>query len=310
MRAETAQDSPHTPERELGAPVEVSVVIVTWNAGDVLLECLRSLEASPPAVGWEAIVIDNASSDGTIPQVQEEFPAVRVIVNPHNRGLAAANNQGIAASQGPFVVISNPDVLYRPGAIDALLDLLRRHDRAAFAIASLRHPDGSRQTSAGDLPSLGEALLGQRLSRRRRAAVRRMWWHEWPGDQERVVGHGAEACYAVRRDALAEVGLQDERFILDWEGLDWSARVWKAGWEVWFCPAAEVTHLGGVSVRQAGARWIASTHLGMYRYFAARTPSVTRPLLALTIATRALAKLLASTAGARLYEKARRSGPT
>lgn len=137
-----------------------------------------------------------------------------------------------------------------------------------------------------------------------------MWWHDWPADEERAVGHGAEACYAVRRLALDEIGVQDERFVLDWEGLDWSARAWEAGWEVWFCPAATVTHVGGVSVRQVTARWIASTHLGMYRYFASRVPSISRPLLALAVGLRATVKLLVSTAGARLYDRAHRSDPT
>ena len=307
MRAETAQDFPHASQGGLGTPVQVSVVIVTWNSRNVLLDCLRSLQDNPPSASWEAIVVDNASSDETVTDVRDQFPWARVIANPGNRGLAAGNNQGIAASAAPFVVISNPDVLYGPAAIDALLDLLGRRGRAAFAIANLRHPNGVRQTSAGDLPSLREALLGQRISRLQRGSGRGMWWHDWPADEERTVGHGAEACYAVRRAALAEIGLQDERFILDWEGLDWSARAWEAGWEIWFCPAARVTHLGGTSVRQATARWIASTHLGMYRYFAARLPAVARPPLVMAVAVRATVKLLASAAGARLYDKARRS---
>lgn len=307
MREETAVDVPCISEDEPGGPALVSVVIVTWNSGSELLDCLRSLRANPPNGSWEAIVVDNASSDGSVARVHRELAWVRVIANADNRGLAAANNQGIAASRAPFVVISNPDVLYGPGAIDALIDLLGRHDRAAFAIANLRHSDGTRQTSAGDLPSLGEALLGRRASWLRRGTGGRMWWHDWPADKERVVGHGAEACYAVRRVALDQIGFQDERFVLDWEGLDWSARAWEAGWEVWFCPAATVTHLGGVSVRQATARWIASTHLGMYHYFASRVPSLSRPLLALAIGVRASAKLVAATVGARLYDRAHRS---
>jgi GT2 family glycosyltransferase len=309
MREETAEDFPRASVSEPGAPVQISVVIVTWNAGEPLLDCLRSLQANPPSVGWEAIVVDNHSGDGSVESVRLQFPWARVVANARNRGLAAGNNQGIAASHAPFVLISNPDIIYGAGAIDALLDLLRRRDRAAFAIANLRHPDGARQTSAGDLPTLAEALTGQRVSRLRSGTGRRVWWHDWAADEERMVGHGAEACYAVRRAALEQIGLQDERFVLDWEGLDWSARAWEAGWEVWFCPAANVIHLGGTSVRQATTRWIASTHLGMYRYFAARVPAILRPLLALTIAVRAALKLLVSITGVRLYDRAHRSDP-
>src|SRR5947209_13226745 len=110
----------------------ISVVVVTWTSGQELLNCIQSLHENPPSVGWEAIVVDNGSTDGSIDAVRPGFPHVRVIANARNRGLAAANNQGIAASRAAFVLISNPDVLYPAGAIDALLDLMQRRERAAF----------------------------------------------------------------------------------------------------------------------------------------------------------------------------------
>src|SRR5579859_4171646 len=232
----SAQSVSSTPARTPapGSAAEVSVVIVTWNSGQPLLDCLHSLREHPPSAAWEAIVVDNGSTDGSLERVRAELPWVRVIANGHNRGLAAANNQGLAASRAPFVLISNPDVVFAPGAIDALVDVMYRRDRAAFAVARLVHPDGSTQTSAGDLPSAAEALLGRSLGSRvpGRAAARRgrMWWHGWAHDEERPVGHGAEACYLVRREAVAEIGLQDERYVLDWEGFDWSARAWERGW--------------------------------------------------------------------------------
>jgi GT2 family glycosyltransferase len=292
----------------LGRP-EVSVVIVTWNAGHELLACLRSLQDNHPSVPWEAIVVDNGSTDGSLEAVRAEFPRVRVIANGANRGLAAANNQGISASDAPFVLISNPDVVYGPGAIDALMDLLTRRDRAAFAIAKMMHADGRVQTSAGDLPPTVQALLGRALSRSHDKPDRaRMWWDGWAHDEERAIGHGAEACYLVRREALNEIGLQDERFVLDWEGVDWSARAWHAGWEVWFCPTAEVVHHGGVSLGQVRARWVASTHRGMYLYLSGRVHPLLRPLLAVVVGARALAKLAALAGGSRLYERAQRIG--
>lgn len=284
---------------------ELSVVIVTWNSGPELLACLRSLQYNPPTVAWEAIVVDNGSTDGSIARVREELPWVRVIANGHNRGLAAANNQGIAASQAPFVLISNPDVVYAPGSIDALLDLLTRRDRAAFGVAKLLYPDGRLQTSAGDLPSTVQALLGRRLTQRvRPGAGPRMWWDDWAHDEERTIGHGAEACYLVRRSAVDEIGLQDERFVLDWEGVDWSSRAWDAGWEVWFCPTAAVAHHCSVSLRQVPGRWVASTHMGMYLYLSRRVHPLVRPLLALVVGARAVAKLAMLAAGWRMYELA------
>lgn len=289
-----------------GTP-DVSVVIVSWNSGEDLLACLQSLQASPPSIPWEAIVVDNGSSDGSIARIRQELPWVRVIANVKNRGLAAANNQGLVASQAPFVLISNPDVIYKPGAVDALVDVLTRRERAAFAIANLRYSDGTAQTSVGSLPSLAEALLGWRLSRHLPGrSDSRTWWHGWAHDEERPVGHGAEACYLVRRIAIAEIGLQDERFILDWEGVDWSARAHDAGWQIWFSPEAVVLHAGGTSLSQVTGRWIASSHFGMYRYFALRAPVPARPLLALAIASRALIKLAVTRVGVDAYKRIHR----
>ena len=83
---------------------------------------------------------------------------------------------------------------------------------------------------------------------------------------------------------MDEIGLQDEDFFLDWEGIDWAARAREAGWEVWFCPAAEVVHVGGASIRQAEARWVLASHKGIYRYFRKRRPAVARPCLAAALA--------------------------
>lgn len=297
------------PAMDEAAPApEVSVVIVNWNTRDDLVGCLASLRRHPPSRPWEAIVVDNGSTDASLAAVRREAPWARLIANSSNRGLAAANNQGLLAARGQAVVISNPDVVYRPGTIDELWAALERHPRAGFVVPRLLHPDGSHQPSAGDLPSVVDALLGRQLGRFLRSGSRRdrgMWWDRRAHDDERPIGHGAEACYLVRREALAEIGPQDEGFWLDWEGLDWSARAAAAGWEVWLCPASEAIHRGGQSIRQAPLRWVAASHAGMYRYFAKRHRRL-RPLLAPVVAVRALVKAAALLAGVPLYDRAHR----
>ena len=289
--------------------MDVSVVIVNWNAGAHILACLDSLAQRPPAGAWEAVVVDNDSHDDSVRRIRAEHPWVRVLANHTNRGLAAANNQGIAATSGRYVLISNPDVTYGDGAIDALVSLLDRRPRAAFAVSRLLHADGSPQPSAGDLPTLREALLGRWLGRK--GATEGFWWTGWAHDTERRIGHGGEACYLVRRAAIDDVGDQDERFPLDWEGIEWSRRVADRGWEVWFCPDAEVVHAGGISVRQVPARWVLRSHLGMYRFFSAEVGILARPLLAVAIAARATLKLAAlGLSGSRIYDRGHRKVAT
>jgi N-acetylglucosaminyl-diphospho-decaprenol L-rhamnosyltransferase len=289
-----------------GGP-RVSVVIVTWNSRPVITRCLDALAADPSSADWEVVVVDNASIDGTLEAVCVHDLDVRLIVNDANRGLAAANNQGIRSSSAPFVLLANPDTMVRPGAIDALVDLLERRPQAAIAIPLLRYPDGRLQTSAGDLPTLSEALRGRQAQGRGEASDRGFWWDGWAHDEERRIGRGHESCYLVRRAAFEEIGLQDERFALDWEGIDWAARAGDAGWEIWFTPAAEVIHVGGASIRQVPIRWIVGSHRGMYRYFAKRSRPARRPFLGAMIAARGVAKAAAAAAGPGTYDRSHRS---
>lgn len=276
----------------------VSCIVVNWNAGDALVDTVRSLLALRTARPVEVLLVDNASTDGSADRAAALGPSVRVLRNPTNRGLAAANNQGFAAASHDLLLVCNPDVVVAPGAVDELAACLDRHPRAAWAVPRLRRPDGSVQVAVGDLPTLPEALLGVR---RRRGGF---WWHDWGHDEEIAVGHAAEACYLVRREAIDAFGPQDERFSLDWEGIDWAARAADAGWEIWFCPTAEVVHVGGVTLRQVPLRWVVGTHRGIYRYFADRSPTVARPFLWVAVALRATAKAGAVLLGAWSYRHA------
>lgn len=298
---------------------DVSVIVVNWNAREALLGCIQSLAEHPPSDRWEVIVVDNGSADGSVAAVRSRHPEVRVIVNGRNRGLPAANNQGMAAARGATLLICNPDVVFQAGAGEAMVQLLGRRPRAGIVVPRLRYPDGGLQTSAGDLPTLGEALLGRQAQRWRRRAgstarqsddgeepAGGFWWDGWAHDEERRIGRGHEAAYAVRRSAADQVGPQDEAFRLDWEGIDWTARFRDAGWEVWLCPAAEVVHLGGASIRQVPFRWVLWSHRGLYRYFAKRRPRYWRPALAAVIGVRAVAKGAATAAGVAMYERGHR----
>ncbi len=297
--------------QQVSPPIaDVAVVIVNWNARQEVVDCLESLQCNPPGVPWEAVVVDNASTDGSLGAIRERAPWARIIANPTNLGLAAANNQGIRATRADAVLISNPDVVYHEGAVDALVEVMRRRPRVAFVAPKLLYEDGELQASAGDLPTLAQALLGRQVQRRRdanRSAGGGLWWVGWNHSEERPVGRAAECAYLVRRSAIESIGLQDERFPLDWEGIDWSARARDAGWEIWFCPNAEVVHLGGRSIRKRQLHWVVSSHRGMYRYFSKRAPRPAHPLLAGIVGLRAATKLGVMLTGQPLYEQAHRA---
>jgi N-acetylglucosaminyl-diphospho-decaprenol L-rhamnosyltransferase len=287
----------------------VTAIVVTWNSEAVVGECLDSIRETTDAAGLtvDIVVVDNGSSDGTLEVVARSDPGARIIANRRNRGLAAANNQGLAASTSPFVLICNPDVRFRPGSIQALLDVLERPRRVGWVVPRLLYEDGRVQTSVGELPTLSEAVLGRQAARRRARRGQAAFWQDGhqPNEETRI-GRGHEAAYLVRRTAVDEVGWQDERYVLDWEGFDWADRFARAGWEVWFTPAAEVVHLGGTSIRQVPYRWIASQHRGMYRDFADCRSPAWRPVLAAVFTARAAAKMALVSARVPLYEMAHR----
>jgi N-acetylglucosaminyl-diphospho-decaprenol L-rhamnosyltransferase len=289
--------------------VDTSIVIVNWNTGDELRRCLASIVDAPPQGKWEAVVVDNGSTDQSIARAKEILPGATWIVNASNRGLAAANNQGLLAARGQMVVLSNPDVRFRPGTFSAFSSVLERHPRAAFVVPRVTYPDGQLQTTAGDLPSLIEAVLGREMQRRKRSygSPTGMCWDGWAHDEEAVVGRAGDVCFAARREAIAQIGLQDERFPLDWEAFDWSARARDLGWTAVFSPDAQVVHHASTST--SGIPTISHlllTHRGMYQYFANRSPAWKRPGLAGLFALRGIGKGIAIRVGMELQDAPRK----
>ncbi|TET53329.1 MAG: glycosyltransferase family 2 protein, partial [Anaerolineales bacterium] len=125
--------------------MDLSIVIVSWNVRELLRACLLPLgpdgERSPPS--REVIVVDNASSDGSAEMVRTEFPQVRLIVNDANRGFPAANNQGLAAASGRYVLLLNPDTAVQGGALTKMVAYADEHPDVGAIGPKLLDADGS-----------------------------------------------------------------------------------------------------------------------------------------------------------------------
>jgi len=103
---------------EINRPVDVTIIIVSFNTRDLTSQCLKSVYQETKAATFEIIVVDNASTDGSAKMVAEQFPQVRLIENRDNRGFAAANNQAFAGSRGRHILLLNSDTVVLEGAID------------------------------------------------------------------------------------------------------------------------------------------------------------------------------------------------
>ena len=188
MRAETG-----------GSPL-LSILLVNYNDGAHLPECLSSIEKDVQAVDHEVIVVDNASTDGSPELIGQRFPRVRLIRNPRNEGFGRANNQAVRESRGAFVLFLNTDVVLRPGAVDLLLTEMASHPLTGIVGPALVNPGDSFQASfGGRLGFFSEAfkkLFLNRLIRRsvqegRRTARGRMGQRRLPpGPKKSSAGGG------------------------------------------------------------------------------------------------------------------------
>jgi GT2 family glycosyltransferase/glycosyltransferase involved in cell wall biosynthesis len=226
---------------------DVSVVVVSHNTRELLARTLEAL-ADQRGVDAELIVVDNASSDGSVKMVRNRFPDATVLALDENVGFARANNLAFQHCRGEFVLLLNSDCFLDLGALAALVAAARRLPSAAAVGPRLSNPDGTLQRSAWPFPRASRLLLESLALHRPLARLGlmedlRLWAH----DEERPVDFLIGACLLLRREALTEVDGFDEDFWLYGEEADLCRRLARRGWQVVLAPAARAVHVGGAS---------------------------------------------------------------
>jgi GT2 family glycosyltransferase len=266
-----------TPDLAAGAveltagAVELTAVIVNYNAGAELRTALQSIADEMMGCRWEAVVVDNASEDGSADSAVEFAPHVRIVRNAANVGFGRGINQGVSASSAPLVLIMNPDCRLERGAVAAMRAELEAHPRCAIVGPRVLDPDGAVQGSARGDPDMLTGLFG-RTGRLRgllpsSAAARRNVVSASSGESL-VVDWVSGACLLVRRRAFDEVGGFDPRYFMYWEDADLCRRLRAHGYEVRYAPAATAVHRVGHSSRTARASSIRAFHESAYLYYA------------------------------------------
>ncbi|MDD3643845.1 MAG: glycosyltransferase, partial [Candidatus Krumholzibacteria bacterium] len=225
--------------------MDLSIVIVTYNSGEAVMRCLESLEAHPPSVASETIIVDNASSDGTPDRVRSRFPRATVMAGAVNRGYSKGVNAGMRTSSGRCILVLNPDIEVTEGSIDRLVSFMDAHPRAGIAGAKLLWPDGRVQPSCRAFYTVRALLLRRTFLGRlfpRARALREHLMSDYDHGTARTVDWVIGGCMMVRREALEAVGPMDERFFLYFEDTDWCFRMRQHGWEVWYAPESVMIH--------------------------------------------------------------------
>ncbi|MGC9333114.1 MAG: glycosyltransferase family 2 protein [Anaerolineae bacterium] len=259
---------------------DLTAIVVSWNVSDLLRRCLHSLldpaKATPAGQGsglqLEIIVVDNASTDGSPEMVRSEFPQVRLIANHGNRGFTAANNQGLAASRGRFLLLINPDTQVVGDALAAMVRTMEAHPQVGVLGPRLLYPDGSPQPSRRRFPTFATALVESTVVQewwRDNRILRHYYMADAPDDNGRTqqVDWLVGACLLVRREVYEQVGGLDEGFFMYSEELDWCRRIKEAGWDIVYYPGATVIHHEGKSSEQVVAARHIHFQSSKVRYF-------------------------------------------
>jgi hypothetical protein len=252
----------------------IGVVIVNFNAGEHLARCLGSLPGGLGANDWHAVVVDNASADGSERAALAAGPRVSLIRAGANLGFAAAVNEGARTVAGDLLLL-NPDCRLEPGCLDPLLRDLADHPECGVVAPDVVNEDGSPQGNARGDPTLLTGLFGRSSALRRafpgvpmsrsNVVLPSALGGDWPSVR---VDWVAGSCLLARREAFDAVGGLDGGYFLYWEDADFCRRVRVAGWTIRYRADVRVIHVGGRSASAAAARALREFHRSAYRYYA------------------------------------------
>lgn len=225
---------------------DLSILIVNYNTSDLLKNCLESVYVTIRGLSFEVIVVDNASLDGSIQMLKENYPDVKVVRNDSNLGFGAANNQAINEMRGRYALLLNTDTVLKPGAVRELFNFMESHPEAAMACGQLLNADGSKQNSIASFPSFltlssNMGLLEYMFPRRYPS---KRYSHANPVEIDSGIG----ACLLIRKRALDEVGKFDTRYFFFFEETDLAMQMKKCSWKIFHVPTAYIVHLQGQSI--------------------------------------------------------------
>jgi GT2 family glycosyltransferase len=252
----------------------VTIIIVNYNGGEHLARCLRSLAPAMTGLEWQAIVVDNASQDGSEREALAHGPCVRLDRLDQNIGFGAAVNRAAAAARPEgLLLLLNPDAELAPGVVSALIDELDRYPDCAIIGPGILNEDGTLQGSARGDPTVMTGLFGRAgrftrwfpnsaLARRNVLAAELS-----AGTQSKDVDWVSGACMLIRRDAFARAEGFDADFFLYWEDADLCRRLRAMGYTIRYAPALRVRHTVGQSSRTARPLAIRAFHASALRYY-------------------------------------------
>ena len=219
-------------KRNLHQEYELSIITINYNG---LKDTCALIETIPFNDQMEVIVVDNASKNDEVSEIQNRFPYVSIIKSDKNLGFAGGNNLGIKAAKGKYIFLVNNDTIFKEFKIQALINRLESSDDIGIVCPKIRFTWGSNQIQyAGYTPLSKITVRNQAIG----------FGEEDKGQYETAhptpYAHGA--AMLIKREALEKVGLMPECYFLYYEELDWSMMFTRAGYKIWYEPACTIYH--------------------------------------------------------------------
>jgi len=225
----------------------LSIIIANWNTRELLRKCLQSI-FNNTKIELEVIVIDNGSSDDSVEMIKKDFPPVELIENKENTGFVFANNQGMEASRGDFVLLLNSDTEVLPGGLDTMVEWLKNKPEVGVVGCRLRNVDRSQQLSVRRDPSLlNQIIILTKFHNFFPSLVKKYILFDFDYDREQEVEQVMGAFMLIRREVIEKIGVLDKNIFSWFEDVDYCDRARAAGWKIYYTPAAEIIHLKGQS---------------------------------------------------------------
>ncbi len=233
----------------MGGRPRLSIIIVSYNTKDITDECIESIYSSEWHDGFEIIVVDNNSHDGSVEMIREKYPDVKLIANKENRLFAIANNQGAEIAQGEYLLLLNSDTIVYDDNIQKMMDFFDTAPEDVICIGPkiLNHDKTVQSYGAPDY-GYAEHFICQMGLHKRLPFLCRIW-ESLPTSPDRThrVGWVSGCCMMIRSDLYRKVGGLNENLVFYGEEPEFGFRTRRAGYKTLYYHGAEIIHLAEVS---------------------------------------------------------------
>ncbi len=235
--------------------MDISIIIINYNVKEFLENLLLSLVPALKGIAAEIIVVDNASSDGSIEMLKKKFPSVTAIINKQNIGFAKANNLALHRASGKYILLLNPDTIVNENTLHEMLSFMELHDEVGLAGCKVLNSDGTLQlscrrgfpgpwTSFCKVSGLSSLFPNIKLFARYNLTY-------LDENQSFEVDAVSGAYMMIRKSVYEKIGGLDEQFFMYGEDLDWCYRVQKTGNKVYYVHSAQIIHFKGESTKRS-----------------------------------------------------------